>query len=326
MIKSISTKEDREIENKKSRVQTRHIMFYASLILYPVIQWAIFWLYVNVDTIALTFMQNGAEGLEFAGLKNYIDIVPKFFSEEYPEFHNGFLNSFHAIFINIIILPLAIISSFAFYKRVPFVKFFRVMFYLPSMVSMLVLTMSFRYLFENNLNTFVGPVAFVFKSIGVDISWLDLTGPSATFWPLVYIYAIWSGLGVNVIMMCGAMQRISEEVIDAGKLDGLGFWRELCQVAVPLIMPTVGVFVFSGVVSVFSFTYQPMFLAMSCQTSGGYNYQAYTLGWYIFDQIRSGVTGRINAATVGISWSLIMLPLILLVKFALNKITPDIEY
>ncbi len=313
------------IEVKKKKLRGSQIGFFIALIAYPLIQWGVFWFYVNVQTIALTFQEYTGETLRFVGLDNFIRIIPDVFFGGNATMFNAFKNSYHSILINLIILPLAIVSSYAFYKKVPCEKYFRVMFYMPNMISMVVLVMCFRFLFFNYPTTsFVGPIASVFNAMGFNVDWFDVVEKSNTIWPLIYTYCIWSGFGVNVIMICGNMQRIPQEITDYCKIDGVGFWRELWSMVIPLIMPTITVFVLNIIMGVFGFTYAPMFIAQSPGTDG----QAYTLGWYIFNQVANGANTSllISATTVGISWSIFMLPIILFSKWVLDKFTPEVYF
>lgn len=315
-----------EIKIKKKKLRPAQIGFYIALIAYPLIQWGVFWFYVNFQTITLTFQEYTGEGLRFVGFANYVRLIPEVFFGQAtdPTMFNAFLNSYHSILINLIILPIALVASYAFYKKVPCEKYFRIMFYMPNMVSMVVLVMCFRFLFFNYPETyFVGPLASVFNSIGLNVDWFDVVEKSNVIWPLIYAYCIWSGFGVNVIMICGNMQRIPADITDYCKIDGLGFWREFWSIVLPLIMPTITVFVLNIIMGVFGFTYAPMFIAQSHGTNG----QVYTLGWYIFDQVAAGNTSSlINATTVGISWSVFMLPIILFAKWGLDKLTPEVYF
>lgn len=314
-----------KVTMKKKKASAKEIAFYISLVFWALLHWAVFWLYVNGQTIALTFQKFNGETFSMAWFDNYVRLIPRVFFGGDTTMFNAFKNSFHSIAINLIILPLAVIISYAFYKKIPCQTFFRVIFYLPNMISMVVLTMCFRFMFYNSEFVFIGPIAAVFNKLGFNVDWLDVVNESHTIWPLIYTYCIWSGLGANVILICGNMQRIPQDLADYCKIDGVGFWRELFTIVVPLIMPTLTVFFMNTLMSVFGFTYAPMFIVGDA--AGGAQGQAYTLGWYIFNQVASGSTmNLIDAATIGISWSLFMIPFIFLFKWFLDKITPEVYF
>ena len=231
---------------------------------------------------------------------------------------NIFWNSFRAIIINVIIFPLTIISSYAFYKKIPHEKFFRVCFYMPSLISISVLALMFRNMFSPDF----GPVTFVFsKILGYTPQWLS--ADSDVMWTLIYLFCIWTGLGAHVIMISGAMLRIPNDISEYSRLEGVGFWRELFQIVLPLVMPTVSVYIIGIITSVFGLTLQPMMIA---QTTGVDN-RYFTVGWYIFNSVQGNSTsGMLNASTLGMILTLIMLPIVAVSRKLLKLVTPDVQF
>ena len=209
-------------------------IFIALMLAYPLLQFFVFWLYINADTFRLTFSRFDVTTGKYVfwGTERYSKIFRNMILGKNAADRAMFLNSFRAIAINLMILPLAVITAFAFYKKVPGEKLFRVLFYFPSMISLVVLTMVFRNMFSAEF----GPFAFMLNKLtGREVSYLSLGNDY--LWKIIYVFCIWAGLGSNVILMCGAMQRIPAEIVESATLDGVGFWRELTVFTIPLIMP-----------------------------------------------------------------------------------------
>ena len=143
---------------KKKKINTKRGIFLTCLLVLSVSHFLIFWVYMNFETVRLTFFEyNMYNELEFVGFEGYVDMFKDFFIEEDNQAYlNMFFNTFRAILINIIIFPLALYTAYAFYKKVYFEKFFRVIFYLPSVISLVVLTMAYRSMFDGNIG---GPFA-----------------------------------------------------------------------------------------------------------------------------------------------------------------------
>lgn len=295
--------------------------FIASLLFLSVSHFLVFWLYVNIQTVALTFQRFNAITGEyvFNGFELYKRLFRNVFMGEDPTMFRAFLNTLHAWAINLIIFPLALITAYAFYKKVYGEKVFRVIFYLPSIISIVVLTMAYRYMFY----TGTGPVAQFFALFGYTPEWLSTALDSKTIWPLIYVYCILMGLSTNVLLMSGAMLRIPTEITESIELEGCGFFRELFSITIPLIMPTITAWGLMIVTSVFGFTMQPMLIAVT----PGENGKALTLPWYIFESVQSGrESSLLNAATIGIIFSVLMFPLVFVVRFLSNKFTPDVSF
>ncbi len=294
-----------------------------ALMAFPLAQYLVFWLYVNVQTLALSFQEfdHFTGTYKFVWFDNYARLIGTLTKD--PTMINAFKNTFHAMWINFIVLPIAVTVAYSFFKRVRGEKFFRVAFYLPSMVSIVVLTLCFKYMFNNNESVFVGPMASVLNALQIEFSGWDPINDPDTVWTLVYLYCIWAGLGTNVIMLAGALNRIPSSIVESAKLDGVRFWRELLLIDLPLIMPTVSTFVLTSVMSVFSFYLPPMLLAESQGVEGS----LYTIPWYIFEFAQSGSNDvLIDVTTVGLIFSCIMFPVIFVSKKVMDKITPDVSF
>jgi len=323
-------------------------VFVATLLAWPIIHFLVFWVYVNGRTLLMTFQRFDVPSGKYVwdGATRFIDFFSKIVMGRLLEgksiegksifgfllfddlvlssdiaLHNALINSFRSVFLNIIIiLPIAYFAAYVFYKKIPGEKFFRVFFFFPSMISIVVLTLSFRYLFDSDF----GPVAMLIKNVfGYAPDWFS-TGPEGnTVWPLIYIYCVWAGLGYNVILISGAMQRIPMEIRESARLDGASFFRECFSIVLPLSMPTVGTYVVLGTLGLFGFMMQPMLLAGG---GGGYEGKTLTIALHIFNLVNTGNTGAaVNAATIGIVLTVVGSPMVFLSKKIMDKLTPDVE-
>lgn len=309
-------------EKKKFKLNrtTRKYIFIAELIIIPVINFIIFWVYVNFDTILLTFKRFNVPTASYVwrGFDGYISVFKSMILGGDPGEFNAFVNSFRAILINVIILPVTFVISYSFYKKIRFRKFFQVVFFLPNIISLVVLCMMVRHMFSSDF----GPIALVIEKItGHPTDWLGYN--SDKMWGIIIVFCIWAGLGGNTVILCGAMQRIPEDIIEAARLDGIGFLREAWSIVLPLVMPTVGVFMIGVVTSPLSFTLQPMLIAVN----PGIDNKFMTIGWYIFTSVDTGGSGNmIQAATIGMMFSMLLLPVIIAVRIIVKKFTPDVQF
>lgn len=309
-------------EKKKFKLNrtTRKYIFIAELIIIPVINFIIFWVYVNFDTILLTFKRFDVPTASYVwrGFDGYVSVFKSMILGGDPGEFNAFVNSFRAILINVIILPVTFVISYSFYKKIRFRKFFQVVFFLPNIISLVVLCMMVRHMFSSDF----GPIALVIEKItGHPTDWLGYN--SDKMWGIITVFCIWAGLGGNTVILCGAMQRIPEDVIEAARLDGIGFLREAWSIVLPLVMPTVGVFMIGVVTSPLSFTLQPMLIAIN----PGIDNKFMTIGWYIFTSVDTGGSGNmIQAATIGMMFSMLLLPVIIAVRILVKKFTPDVQF
>jgi len=315
---------------RRNKVNISFIIFGISMMALSMVHFLVFWVYVNIDTIKLTFTEyNPINGSFFwNNFENYTKYLKYLFvndgSNQHIETLNTFVNTFKAVIINLIIFPIALITAYAFYKKIYLEKFFRIIFYLPTIIIITVQVTAFRSMFNTE---FGGPYAKFFSLFGYSPIWLSSDPNNNTIWPLIYAFSIISGLGTNVILLNSAMLRIPREVTEAARLDGCSFYKELTSIVIPLIMPTITTWMTAILTSVFSFIMQPMLIS---NNQAGSNGKYLTIPWLIFNNV-SGTNG-VNytsfpyIATIGIVLSVFVMPFVLFMRWLFNRITPDVSF
>ncbi len=319
---------DRNQKVKKPNKNLKRNLFIASLLIVPMLHFLVFWLYINIETISLAFMEWDffSNTYKFAGIDNFIEQFRQI--KERPEHLNMFINAFRAIPINLACLVLAVIIGYAFSKHIRGEKVFRVIFYLPSMISIVIQTLCYRYMFAYNPGMLEGPAAELLRMLGVNYNGWEtaLSDPVVInrIWWLISIFCVWASAGINIILMASAMSRIPESVIESAKLDGVGFWRELFQIHIPLIMPTISVFLINSMMAVSAFYIQPMLLTGDITGPGGaYN----TVGWYMFNMAPIAQDSDMPLiSTVGFILTVLVSILVIVVKNITDRITPDVDF
>jgi len=316
---------------KKKKKPIGEIIFIICLIAWPIGHWLVFWLYTNIRTFTLPFMEwdfweseyifPNSQGLFYNFQKqiqsfNYVNPDGK-----HQFVYVAFFNTFHSLWINLILLPLAIIIGYALSKHVPGEKIFRVLFFMPNIISTVVMCLAFKFMFEVNDALFTGPAAKLLQALGTNFDGWDKQNQTR-IWTLIYIFCIWAGLSINVVLISSAFQRIPKDITESARLDGVSFLQEFIYIGVPLIMPTVTTFLINAVIAVTGFYLQPMLLLDDWE--GGFQ----TIPWYVFTSTKNAIENSqyILTATIGIMFSAIMFPLILLAKYIGKKLTPDVEF
>ncbi len=309
--------------------KVKFYLFVISMLAISFIHFMIFWVYINFDTIRLTLYRwSVTQEYVFCGFYNYSEIIKYTFIEPLTSNVNQFWNTFRAIIINLIILPIAVITSYAFYKKVYGEKVFRIIFYLPSIISIVVQCSAFIAMFKTYTIAGAdirGPYASFFSLFGYSPNWLSTGVDGDLMWPLIYAFCIIAGLGTNVILMSSAMIRIPDSITEAAEMDGCGFYKELFSISLPLIMPTITTWLTALLTSVFGFLMQPMLLTGE---DPGVDGRYLTIPWVIFAQVQDGAVMKNipSAATLGIVLSVIVMPIVTLMRWLCNKFTPDVSF
>lgn len=298
-------------------------IFLLTMMAIPVAHFLVFFVYINLDTVALSFQSldrspSSSGEYIFVGWQNYREIF-RGLTSPYSVFTKAIRNSLLLFALNnFVLLPLGILFAYLLHRKMPLAGAFRVIFYLPSIVSIVVLTMLFSFVFDST-NGIINPVL---ERLGLghiipEDGWLRSRD---TAMKMVLLYCFWAGIGGNIPLLSGAIQRIPEELREAGRLDGVGFFGELWHIVIPLIGTTVSTLYMFGTTVIFTIFLQPKLL-----TGGGPDGETYTIALYIVESIRE--SGELTmGATVGILCALIGTPIVAITKRLLEKIFPTYEY
>ena len=307
-------------QRKKRKKSANEIAFMIVMMAIPVVHFCVFWLYINIDSIFLSFkrfdMVNGV--WKWSGFDNYKELWQAFIKEG-SVLPSALWNSFSVFLWNdFVIVPISLFCSYMLYKKMPLNNVFKVIFFLPSIISATVLTLSYSYM----LNSFIPSL---FESLGLE----DLVpfggyfaNPSTAWWTIL-IYGLWSGIGGNIVLMSGAMGRIPDEVIEAGKIDGLGLMGEFFHVIVPLIGSTLATLLLMGTAVIFSYFLQPKLILGDAAES----VKGYTIGLYIVNNVRDNGTPQMAmGATIGVICAIVGTPIVVFARKLLEKVFPSYEY
>ena len=309
---------------RKIKINRVHeILFIIFMLGIPIVHFFVFNFGIHIKTIIMTFQTRDEYINDYVFrsdlLGNYREIVKAFFAK------NGGLgvalkNSVMLFILNdFILLPASLIMSFLFYKKMRLENFFRVVFYFPSIISVVVLIMVYRFMFDST----IGVVDTLLIKIGLEklipeFGWL---GTQKTAWRMVLGYCIWSGLGGNIVLYSGAMARIPHEVLESAKLDGVGFWGELWKIIFPLIGTTFATTLLLGVQVIFTY-----FLPVMLLTNGGPNNSTMVLPLYVTKLVTTGAGDLSGSATLGIFIALLGTPIIVTSRIVLDKLLPSYQY
>ncbi len=330
---------------QRTRTKNRHTLFIIFGLSFSLLNFAVFWLYINLDTVISTFDVSENFREVYGNLYYYKEAFEQVFLGQNAKYKGAFGHTMIAMLINVIIFPLALLTAYAFYKRVYGEKFFRVMFYLPSIIAITTIAMCFSLLFNEvdvpdgngGWTKLQGPIAVIMRAFGYsDKSNIALivTDSPGTFaydniWTLIIVFSVFIGLGTNVVLMCGAMMRIPVDVTEALRLDGCGFFRELWKVTIPMIMPTITTWLIMIVTSVYGFSIAPMLFAGLTTANAGDIARTNTIPLIIYVNVANANGAEDTMKTMqalGVIFSLIMIPIVLLVRWLCEKFTPDVSY
>lgn len=315
---AIAAKKPQKPQNSSAKAgKIRRQAFYWALIALPVVQYLIFYVGVNFNSVLLAFRSykvvDGVETFEWAGFAQFKLIWQNFTQGVILKQMLGNSVTFY-LFGLLVTMPIALVFSFYIYKKCMFSEFFRVILFLPSVISAVVTV--FMYQFTVDV-----AVVEILNKFGTQIA--PPLGQPKLKLPLVILYNFLMGFGTNVCMYSSAMTRIPVSIVEYAQIDGVKPLREFFSITLPLIFDTISTFVTVGIAGIF--TNQANLYAMYSNLAG---MEVQTLGYHLFILTSMGNT-QVNfpyAAALGLVFTIIVYPLTMLVRKLLDRIDPKVQY
>lgn len=156
--------------------------------------------------------------------------------------------------------------------------FFKVAFFAPVVMSLVVISILWLYL----LNPNDGLINTLLMKIGIDAQPF-LTSPKQAMYTIVFVSA-WQGAGYQMLLLLGGMQNIPQDVYEAAELDGFNKFQQFIYITMPLLKPTALFVLLTTLISAFKLIVQPMVM-----TQGGPMNSTMTMVYYIY---QTGFTDR----------------------------------
>ena len=134
----------------------------------------------------------------------------------------------------VVTFPFKVLVSYFIYKKVPGSKFFRIVFFLPTIIFSVAMMLIFQQLVSVD-----SPIAeWVQSSLG--LSYVpDLLADSDYANTVILLNLLWIGFPGDLIIWGGTFARIPEDVLESGRVDGTTWWTEFTKIIVPMVWPTV---------------------------------------------------------------------------------------
>lgn len=247
----------------------------------------------------------------FIGIGNFKTVFENLFSQSMYKY--SLLNSLIAYGVSFAMIPLSLLFSYYMFKKFLMSGVFKVVLFLPAVVSSFVMMTVFRFFVERALPTLL-------NRIGIHME-LGLLSTKKTQLGTIIFYTMWSGFGGSILMYLGAMNTISDSVIEAARLEGAGFFAEFFKIVLPLCYQTIVTFLVVGIAGIF--TNQLGLFAFYQQFAPP---RLYTFGYILYIRtLGASYAEYPELAAMGITFTFIAVPLTLAIKSLLNKFGPSVD-
>jgi len=170
---------------------------------------------------------------DWVGLSNYVEAL-----RDDPYFVDSILFTlkyvlYMVVLQNVIALALALLIE----SRRRGKTWFRTVFFLPNMLSMIIGAFMWVFIFTQVLPSIAEGTGLAF----LDQSWIG--DPKVSFYAILAV-SLWGGVGYIMVIYIAALQSVPAQLKEAAAIDGAGSWQITRHVTLPMMYPalTIGVF------------------------------------------------------------------------------------
>ena len=155
MQQGVRNKNGTTMKKSMASIKRNKIIFYSVMMTPLILQFLVFYLYVNLNSFVLAFQEYSYDTGDYAlaGFKNFIQIFKDFQTEQYLQ--SSIVNSLELFFWMMIFgSVVAIFFSYYIYKEHVGSMLFKIMLYLPNILGGVVVVIMYKYFVDNALPEF----------------------------------------------------------------------------------------------------------------------------------------------------------------------------
>ncbi len=307
---------------KNNNTQRRSdIIFCVVFLAYPIIQWLIMYWYNNIQFIMLAFQRYDiATGkyyfFDAANLfTNFKNVLTDFANPEglLKYFWKG---GFMYLTSGLLPVPIGYFIAYMIYKKVPMANTFKVIMFLPSILSSVVIIMYFKFFIDRALPSFIT------QTWGIEVP--NLLYDDRYNYLIMILYGFFFAMPGSIVINVATMARIPEEIIEYGKLEGVSMWQEFWLITIPLIYPLIEVMSL-GIFLGFFNAQGPIYTIYAENAPEN----VITFGYYMYTRIVGNSEAASNygyTTAQSVLTTVIAIPIVFGTKALMDKFDPEAEY
>ena len=290
-------------KKNKSRIDR----LYPKTLLIPVIAiFVIFFIVPVVGGIFISFTNWDITrtGKNFIGFDNYISILQD------SIFLKSVKNTLiFTIFIVVFRNVIAILLDLALSRNLKSTTFLRTVFYIPAVLSYIVVGIMFNALFQMD-----GTVNQILQFFGIGIrhEWVASTNTAML---TVILMDIWKWTGFHMIIYIAGLTAIPHDYYEASKIDGASSWKQFWKITLPLLTPALTINITQSIIGGFRVFEQVLTL-----TKGGPGNESTVVGLMIYQNFGRGFYGKATAMTMLLSVVVVIVTIFIRKYFAKKEV------
>lgn len=201
------------------------------LFLFPAV--AVFTLmitYPAVEGLTMSFTNSiGLGDFEWIGVRNYIAL----FRDENILSSYAFTFLFAAVSV-ILVNIIAFFLALGLTSKIRFTNPLRAVFVIPMVISAIIYSFVFRFLFNNSVTQFG-------QALGIEGLSTSLLANPDWAWLAIVIVSTWGSVPSAMLIYIAGLMTVPGEVYEASSIDGATPWQNLRHITLPLVVGYVGI-------------------------------------------------------------------------------------
>ncbi|MFJ4784120.1 carbohydrate ABC transporter permease [Streptomyces sp. NPDC088794] len=223
------TKRASDVSGSPPRRRSTYTVAPLVLIAANVVLFALFFVWPAVIGLVYSFTNyTGVGAFQFIGLDNYQNLFGD------STFYDAL---FRTLLYTVLVVPLnfvlsLLIANLVVSKQAKGASVARVLFFIPWLISPIVVGVLWRWLFGENF----GLINYVIEKFGGNaIAWQSNADLSLG---VVVMAGAWWGTAFSMLLFIAAIKNVPTSYYEAASLDGAGPWRQFISITLPSIAPT----------------------------------------------------------------------------------------
>lgn len=214
-----------------SAMTRERITTYGLFCLPGFIAYCVFLIFPILMGIYYSFMDwNGiSKGYNFIGFANYAKLLTD------KKFGAALLFNFrYTIMLIVGVVVISVVLALLLNKEFKGRAFFRTLYFLPAVLSMITVSLVFKQVFF-----YVLPA--IGKALGIEaLSTNILASKQNAIYGVLFVH-LWQGVALPTLLFLAGLQTIPTELYEAAAIDGANGWQQFKHITVAYLIPTLSV-------------------------------------------------------------------------------------
>ncbi|MEV1240416.1 carbohydrate ABC transporter permease [Nonomuraea sp. NPDC050022] len=276
--------------------------------LFPIpalVLFGVFFAWPAITALQLSFTDyDGVTPPVFTGVDNFVKIIGD--ARFWTALRNSlvFLIGLFPLLV-VLPLPLAVLVN----QKLPGIRTFRMLYYLPVVTSMVAVAVAWNYVFHQQ-----GVLNWLLTGFGVLDEPIQYLLDPAWALPALILVEGWKSMGVYMMIYLAGLQTIPANLYEAARVDGASAWRRMRSITVPLMMPYIAVTITMTMLDAMQ-----AFTTVFVMTKGGPQDATLMLGYYIWSEAFEKYDMGYASAVGLVLWALLIVMALLNYRLTRGK-------